>query len=195
MAAEVFPTRRSLLCGLGAAPLVLAAREDEGAPPALESWSVFLVRHAEKGTDDPRDPHLSAAGKERAAALAALLRAARVSRVMTTDYRRTRETALPLAEQAGLALEIYDPREPAALLEQLGASPNGSVTVVVGHSNTTPIVLRLLGAPEPAGLEDSNDGLILPEDCYDRLYLAQFMRLAGSKDPRFVSSLDLRYGR
>jgi phosphohistidine phosphatase SixA len=187
-------TRRGLLCGLGAAPLALASREDEGAPAALESWSVFLVRHAEKGTDDPRDPQLSAAGKERAAALADLLAAAGVTRVLSTDYRRTRATALPLAEQADVATELYDPRDPNALVETLTGSKHGSVTVVVGHSNTTPIVLQHLGAPEPAGLEDSSYGRILPEDCYDRLYLAHFVRLAGADEPRFAGSLELRYG-
>lgn len=191
---SVITTRRGLLCGLGAAPLLLASREDEGAPAALESWSVFLVRHAEKGTDDPRDPQLSNAGKERAAALAALLAAAGVTRVLSTDYQRTRGTALPLAEQSGVEIEIYDPRDPNAIVEALAGSKHGNVTVVVGHSNTTPIVFQQLGAPEPAGLEDSRYGRILPEDCYDRLYLANFVRIADPDEARFAGGLELRYG-
>lgn len=190
------PTRRGLLCGLGAAPLFLAAQGAEGAAPtALESWTVILVRHAEKGVDDPRDPHLSNAGKERAAALAALLAGAGVSRCFSTDYRRTKETALPTAEQAGIETEVYDPSEPSALIAELHGSKNGTVALVVGHSNTTPQVLRRLGAPEPSGLEDSKYGRILPDDVYDRLYLVNFVRLAGSAEPRLASSLELRYGR
>lgn len=194
-AASVAPTRRGLLYGLGAAPLALAAGGDEpAAPPGVESWSVFLVRHAEKGVDDPRDPRLSAVGKERAAALAALLAAAGVSRVLSTDYHRTRDTALPVAEQAGVEVELYDPREAGAIVQTLHGSKHGSVTVVVGHSNTTPQVLQALGAPEPAGLEDSQYGRILPDDCYDRLYLAHFVRIGGSDEARVAGSLELRYG-
>ncbi|MCA8980024.1 MAG: histidine phosphatase family protein [Planctomycetes bacterium] len=194
-AREAAPTRRGFFLGLGAAPLAFAVgTEDEGAPPALESWTVFLVRHAEKGVDDPRDPALSEAGKLRAAALAELLAAAGVNRVFSTDYRRARDTAAPLADHAGVEVELYDPREAGAIVKTLSELPAGSVAVVVGHSNTTPQVLTALGAPEPRGLEDSRYGRILPEDCYDRLYLAHFARVGESKDARFAGSLELRYG-
>lgn len=194
-AADLTPTRRGLCFGLGAAPLaLLASADDAAAPVGLETWSVFLVRHAEKGVDDPRDPRLSAAGKQRAAALAALLAAAGVKRVFSTDFHRTRDTALPLAEQAGVEVELYDPRDAGAIVQTLHGLKHESVAVVVGHSNTTPQVLQALGAPEPTGLEDSSYGRILPEDCYDRLYLVHFVRLAGSDEARFAGSLELRYG-
>src|SRR5262245_34068932 len=64
---------------------------------------VILVRHAEKAcTNSDDDPPLSQAGKKRAEALAAALASAGVKRVITTDFRRTNETAGPLAQALAL---------------------------------------------------------------------------------------------
>ena len=45
---------------------------------AQTTTTFILVRHAEKGTDDPRDPDLSDAGKQRAQVLANLLKETKV---------------------------------------------------------------------------------------------------------------------
>lgn len=147
--------------------------------PAADTASpvLILVRHAEKADDDPRDPNLTAEGRARAAALAALLADAGVTRILSSDYRRTRETARPLAERAGLDVELYDPRDLSGLAAELRQA--AGVVVVVGHSNTTPELARLLGA----GATPS-----MPESEYDRLIV-----LALDRDgaPR---TLTLRFG-
>ena len=62
---------------------------------------IFLVRHAEKAASPVRqvtpamtaagdDPPLSAAGRERAARLAAILRSAGIAHVFSTEFLRTR---------------------------------------------------------------------------------------------------------
>ena len=53
---------------------------------------VFVVRHAEKRADDPRDPRLSRTGVERASALAAMLAHAGVTHLYSSEFRRTHET-------------------------------------------------------------------------------------------------------
>ena len=138
------------------------------APSAAASENVVvLVRHAEK-VDDSRDPELSERGKARARALAAMLKDMELDTVYSTDFIRTRETARPLAELLGLEVKIYDGGELSAMADRLRAS-EGRV-LVVGHSNTTPELVRLLGGAPGAPIDD---------DEYDRLYLV----IAGADGP------------
>ena len=67
--------------------------------PALADADVLVVvvRHAEKSTNDPRDPDLDAAGQARARALAAALAGSRLDAVHATQFKRTRQTAAPAA--------------------------------------------------------------------------------------------------
>ena len=82
------------------APLALAAApasELIPAPPETKTVTVFLVRHAEKSKDDPRDPSLSAAGQQRARRLAELLAQEKITHLFSTPLKRTQETLAPLA--------------------------------------------------------------------------------------------------
>ena len=103
----------------------------------------IVVRHAEKetGADVGQDPALTAAGRVRAAAIAQALADAPVAAVYSTDYARTRETALPTARAHGLEVVTYDAREPAeTLAARLRASHATGTVLVVGHSNTVPAI-------------------------------------------------------
>jgi phosphohistidine phosphatase SixA len=120
--------------------------------------SIILVRHAEtEGTD--RDRALSAAGRERAVRLASLLAGQKIDRVFTTDYRRTRATAESIAAARGINVETYDPRDLPGVAASLKGA--GGTIVVVGHSNTTPELVRLLGG---------DPGAAMTEGDYDRIY-------------------------
>lgn len=122
---------------------------------------IYLVRHAEKQTDATKDPDLTETGRLRAANLAVLLKSAGIDRVFTTDYKRTRETAVPVAEDAGVELEIYDPKALDALAVRLLESKGNAL--VVGHSNTTPELVDLLGGEGGPPIVEAWE--------YDRLYL------------------------
>jgi hypothetical protein len=75
---------------LGVHPTLSTAQTPERTGlPAL----VLLVRHAEKAAEPADDPPLTAAGAERAQALATALQDAGVTAIITTPLRRTRETA------------------------------------------------------------------------------------------------------
>lgn len=108
---------------------------------ADEAWTAWLVRHAEKAGGP--DPQLSDQGRDRAGHLADLLSSAGVETVWTSDYRRTRQTAAPLVARLALPLAVYDARRLDELADALRAA--GETVVVVGHSNTTPQLVRLLG--------------------------------------------------
>lgn len=124
-----------------------------------ESAVVYLVRHAEK-TRDTEDPGLTAYGKERAVALADILASRGVDRVLSSDFRRTRETAAPLASRFGVEVELYDAEDLESLVRRLRGAERETI-LVVGHSNTTPHLVEALGG---------DPGPPIEEDEYDRLY-------------------------
>lgn len=106
-----------------------------------------LIRHAEKATDDPKDPSLSEAGRARATRLADALAAAPLRAAYATAYRRTRATAAAAAERHGIEVAIYDAAIPAAEFAATLRRTHGDGTVlVVGHSNTVPAIAAALCA-------------------------------------------------
>jgi probable phosphoglycerate mutase len=141
------------------------------------SATVFLVRHAEKTTEKP-DPGLTEAGLARSVALATTLRDAGIEHILSSDYRRTRDTAIPLADVLGLSIEIYDPRDLPGLLIRLAEL--GGRILVVGHSNTTPAVAQLLGGEPGPPIDEAAE--------HDRLYVLT-TGIDGS-----VSTVLIRYG-
>ncbi len=120
---------------------------------------VFLVRHAEK-VDASENSKLSAAGNARAAELGRILHDADIEYVHSTDFIRTRKTALPVATKCGVKIGLYDAGDLPRFVGQLKS--NGGRHLVVGHSNTTPKLVELLGG-EPC--------LKIQEEEYDRLYI------------------------
>lgn len=134
-----------------------------GAAQAEDGPVVYLVRHAETVADGGDDPALSPAGHERAARLARMLVGAGVTAVHTTPYNRTRGTAEAVARALGLTSSEYDPADLPGLAARLKGE--GGTHLVVGHSNTTPALVHLLGG-DPAGP--------IPEDDYGRVYQVTF---------------------
>lgn len=120
---------------------------------------VFLVRHAEK-VDASQNSKLSAAGSARAAVLATSLSDAGIEYVHSTDFIRTKKTASPVATKRGVEIDLYEAGDLPALVEQL--KNKGGRHLVVGHSNTTPKLVELLGGEPGSTIQDKE---------YDRLYI------------------------
>ncbi|NJB85225.1 broad specificity phosphatase PhoE [Lewinella marina] len=106
----------------------------------------ILVRHAEK--DYGTDPLLTPTGDSRAARLAEMLSQTELAAVYSTDTHRTRLTAAPAAEQAGLDTQIYDGQALTYFAHQLRRRHAGETVLVVGHSDTTPELANLLAKTE-----------------------------------------------
>ncbi|HET7458187.1 MAG TPA: histidine phosphatase family protein [Gemmatimonadaceae bacterium] len=129
--------------------------------------TVIVVRHAEKASAASDDPALSAAGEARAAALADLLGGGRVTGIVVTQFRRSRQTAAPLAARRGLTPIVVPAANPIAAHEAAvaaaarGAGGPGDTVVVVAHSNTVAGIVHALG------------GAQLPDLC-DRQYASIF---------------------
>jgi broad specificity phosphatase PhoE len=108
---------------------------------AADVTTVILVRHAEAAAGGG-DPGLSEAGTARANALAAALRDAGVKAIYVSQYKRTKDTAAPLAQQAKIT-----PAEVALVkdgMDEIVAEHQGQTVVVVGHSNTIPVMAEAL---------------------------------------------------
>ena len=141
---------------LGACTTTKSADEIQ---PVIE---YIVVRHAEKGSDDARDPSLSEAGNARAQSLARLLADVPVAAVYATSYIRTQQTAEPTAIEKGLAVTTYDAKLPAAtFVAQLRAAHAEGTVLVVGHSNSVPEIVSALSG-QPVGE--------MPDTAFDRLY-------------------------
>ena len=129
---------------------------------------IFLVRHAERAAISghvPSDTGLSPAGRKRAEALARVLKDAQITAVYTTEYKRTRETAAPVAQSLGIQPEVIPGDDLRGLIAKLKAS-SGNV-LVVGHSNTLPQIISALGVSSRVTVAESD---------YDNLFLVVLER-------------------
>lgn len=133
---------------------------------AADELRVVVVRHAEKAADGGRDPVLSAAGRERAQALATMLGNPPPDAIYATQYRRTQLTAAPLARASQQRIHVRPAGESAAsLAAQLrNDRPQGTV-LVVGHSNTVPALVEALSGQTIAAIGD---------DEYDHYFIVTF---------------------
>lgn len=161
--------------GLLIAAMLLAGACTQAAP---KTDQIFLVRHAEK-TTEKNDPGLTQAGKARALALASRLGGEGITHIHSSDYIRTRDTAEPLAVKLGLDVQIYDPSDLPAIAAKLKATPGRHL--VVGHSNTTPPLVELLGGDGGTPIVEATE--------YDRLYIVT------TKEGEPVKSYLTRYGK
>ncbi len=131
-----------------------------GAGNADDHYELYLVRHAEKLLDDGDDPGLTDAGKQRSAQMAGWLLDKGIADIWSSDYRRSRDTAAPLAAMLGQELKLYDPRNLPALVRNLRNNRHNAL--IVGHSNTTPDLARLLCVCFVRDMEDTDyDQLIV----------------------------------
>ena len=63
-------------------------------------------------------------------------------KIYSTNYFRTQETARPIAEDKGILVEKYNPKN---LYKELLIEKNkGKKILVVGHSNTIPVLANIL---------------------------------------------------
>ena len=103
----------------------------------LAETTIFMVRHAEKKSG--KDPELNDMGKKRALALSHLSDDYKFSAILASKYRRTIETATPLANKTGLL--IYNeiaPNHYDEIVNFIKKNHLGKTVFIVGHSNTIP---------------------------------------------------------
>ena len=146
--------------------------------------TVIFVRHAEKALEPADDPGLTPAGQRRVAELTRQLVdadvVAGVDAVYSTPFRRTEETARPIADALGLPLNSYDADDTEAIMENIVRDHKGKIILVVGHSNTLPALIGNMGASKKVPP--------IADDEYDNIYIVSIPWFGKTKTIR------LRYG-
>lgn len=149
---------------------------------ACSTTTVYIVRHAEK-VDETDSTDLSPAGKQRALALADTLANRGIDSIFSTPYRRTRQTAQPLAQRLAVPIADYATKPTSALADRVKRIRNKTV-LVVGHSNTVLEMARDLGATPTLRTIESGD--------YDNLLVLRIRRQLFGK---VVSLTEKTYGQ
>ena len=126
---------------------------------ATAQSTIFVVRHAEKA-DATKDPDLSEAGRARAEALAKALRDANITAIYATEFKRTQQTAAPLAKALGITVTVLPAQDSTALIAKLRALKGHAL--VVGHGDTIPNLIKALGVSEPINIAEND---------YDNLFV------------------------
>jgi broad specificity phosphatase PhoE len=146
--------------------------------------TIIFVRHAEKATMPESDPGLSEAGQRRVAELTRQLVdadvVAGIDAVYATAYRRTQETARPIADALDLPINTYDAADMESVLETILKNHKGKIILVVGHSNTVPVLIANLGASKKVPPIDDFE--------YDNIYIISIPWFGKTKTIR------LRFG-
>jgi len=119
--------------------------------------TVLVVRHAEKASDADDSP-LTEAGVRRSQALVRVAEEAGVGAVYSSQFRRNRDTAKPLAERLGVSVtevpvNLNNPGDYGkALARDILEKHAGEAVVVIGHANTVAATVEgLTGHAAPPG--------------------------------------------
>ena len=106
-----------------------------------------------------------------------MLASSDISEIYVTDARRTQETAQPLADVKQLSVRMVPANDITRLVQAIRKRGSGTTTLVVGHSNTVPDLIAMLGGPR----------FRIEEPDFDNLFIV-------SVSGQDVSVVHLRYG-
>jgi 2,3-bisphosphoglycerate-dependent phosphoglycerate mutase len=125
------------------------------------SNEIYIVRHAEKGTQPPNNPPLSGEGKTRAESLKNILKDKNIKAIFSTNLTRTRETATPLSLLINVPIQSYSNDTTIAFMQRVIALKKNAL--IVGHSNT---LLPMLDA-----LHLSHNMTNIPDADYNNIFI------------------------
>ena len=138
--------------------IILWAVSAQAQVPTESNLTTFyFIRHAEKNTSNPadKDPDLVEEGVLRADAWSKVFKLVDFDFIYTTDYKRTHNTALPIAEQKRLPLTFYSPNDFDSV--RFMKKNFGKTVLIVGHSNTVPsMVNALIGKNQYKQINETN---------------------------------------
>lgn len=161
---------------------------------------IFVVRHTEREADG-EDPPLVAAGEARALALAESLRDAGITRIVTTQWRRTRDTAAPLAKLLRITPEVIPvldgkARENVEAVAAAVRQYKDETVLIVGHITVTGVIAALGGPRLPTICESVFSDLFLFAPAAGDMGLTHFHYGAAEDiSPRCRISRPLEDGR
>jgi broad specificity phosphatase PhoE len=125
-----------------------------------ETGRIFLVRHAEKQSNE-QDTPLSSEGLARAKCLAQTLKDAHIGAAFVTQYQRTKQTAAPTVSEFHARETAIEAKATGQIVQAAREAAKTSNVLIVGHSNTVPDLLASFGAP----------AVTIPGNAYDQLFI------------------------
>ena len=126
--------------------------------PENDCSTFYLIRHAEKvrTNKSDRDPKLNEKGILRALNWKEYFLDKDITKIYSTNYKRTLETVKPFQEAIGLATILYSPS--SIDYKDFISSNKGEIVLIVGHSNTIPnFVNELINDQVYAQIDDLNN--------------------------------------
>ena len=146
--------------------------------------TIIFVRHAEESSSQDDNSSLTREGEIRSAELARQLVDADViagiDAIYSTSFQHSKETALPISNALNIPIEIYDIGNTELIIEDIIKLHKGKIILVVGHSNTLPLMIGNMGASKDVPKIDDFE--------YDNIYLVSIPWFGKTKTIR------LRYG-
>lgn len=125
------------------------AGDTPAIPDGKSETTVYVIRHGEKMSEQDRDPDLSERGRERAESLAVQLRDSGVNMIITSNLKRTIQTAAPLARLRHISPRIIPIESSVDAHVQRTANEilrhPGATILVVGHNNTVGKIVEKIG--------------------------------------------------
>ena len=116
--------------------------------------TVILIRHADRtSSETDQDPSLNDKGEARAQELVHVLGTSGIEIIYHSRFKRSKETANPLATQFGIAKKQLE--EPSQLQHDILTRHAGKAVLVIGHSDTVPKLIKRLAGGD---MDDINDG-------------------------------------
>ncbi|MEX1201755.1 MAG: histidine phosphatase family protein [Ferruginibacter sp.] len=153
----------SLLAGFFLICSMLIDMPSSAQSQLTDQITLYVVRHAEKDTGN--NPILSTKGRQRAGDLYWVLQQRPVDLILVSQYRRTGMTGDSVRIYRNIEMLPYKADANGDDLFNLIASLNGKYhhILVIGHSNTVPVIVRRAGASDYLVPE-------LPDSDYDNLF-------------------------
>ncbi len=144
-----------------------------GGIPCQAQRVLVVVRHADK-IDNSHDAALSPAGELQAKRLAHVLKDAGITAIYTTQFKRTAQTARPLAELLKIAPFVYEQQDVTGVVKEIQRKHPGGAVMVVGHRSTVPRILKQFGSRTEVALGSGE---------YDSLFI---MNLSQGRPPTLL---------
>lgn len=137
---------------------------------------IYVMRHLNTPAG-ATDPDLTAEGERNALLLVSWFKRARPAVLYVSSAKRAQQTAAPLARALRITPIIYNPADTPALVAAISAETR--TVLVVGHSNTVPDIIELLGGHRPGPLVHGDFGDIWKID--GRTRTTRRLRLARQR--------------
>lgn len=132
-------------------------KDTKNVEPIVSTF--YFIRHAEKDRTDPenRDPELNQDGLNRAIRWAEVFDDIPLDVIYSTNYERTSMTAAPTSVKKSIDIKYYDPS--SLDIEEFKLVNEGKNVLVVGHSNTTPMLVnKMIGFDKYNQMDDDDNG-------------------------------------